>query len=174
MSRTLPGGMSTDLAANGTAPRYLCEIGFSPALYFYSGSGDITYDNSAGSPVLWTGNGFSVTALQSDKAGVMTASLEIPNHDSSFSAIVLATSTLDPVPVEIHYREGSNTVKIFDGFVAGYPSIGQRVAINCTNQNTHFTMTPRLAIAPPLFNHVIPSGTVIAWGSRHIKIGRPS
>jgi len=165
MARTLPAGMSTALVADGTAPRLLLALDFATPVYFYSGSGTVDYNNTT-----WTGNGFVRRLMTSAPDGVQKLTVEIPNADSSMSAIVLNQSSLRQVACQLYEKHDDDTVRVFDGYVSGYPELMGRVVITAINRSEQYEFTPRLTIAPHLCNHITPSGSEIAWGKRLIRL----
>lgn len=172
MARTLPAGMATDLATDGTAPRWLLELQFQTPLYLHSGSTNVTANNYAGAENTFVANEFRVTGLRKIDGGDIACDVEFPNDDNSMSSTILTQPTTREVQMYLWYVEGANRLLEFDGFVAEYPRLYTTVQISASSRSFRYEYTPRLTIAPHIFNHLTPSGTVIEWGQRKFILRR--
>ena len=142
-----------------TDPTYLVELGFDPPLYL-----------STGQSVQWDGHHWeqaplSVSTITSDATGSQSISLSIGNQDRAYGALVLSQRAKDRyVKCWIAYAAGGDPVLFADGIMDG-ASVGEEVQIGVIGRSTSYGSVPRIICAPPLMNHLPPSGTVIRFGT---------
>ncbi len=153
MSRPVSSAHSTALAETVTRPLYLVELGFSSTLRISSRE-TLTYLS-----VSWTAASFRMSMPSSGNWSV-----DIFNEALSLGASVLSQGTAGKT-AKVYHLTGAGPFAdddgelLLDGEMGEATIAGDRVQIALKKRPP--LRTPRLLVAPPVFNHLPVSGTVI-------------
>ena len=160
MKTSLPTNIASGITQQVTIPLYLVELHFSSILYL-STRQQATYNDGTGINT-YLKSGTNVRNVS--EKGVI---VELDNSDGfSGSAIVLGEGVRDKV-IRIYaaYGEGStlgtdDVYLYFEGYMSHVSSIdANKVVIQSSFLSEELAYTPRIYCAPPLCNHIPPTGT---------------
>lgn len=147
MSRTLSTKSQGEVTKQTTRPVWLVEIGFSTPLRL----------SSRETIAVSGGNTFTAAGIK-----VSPSSIELFNETFQYSATFLGGTAGKAVKVWVVYGAGpfstSDLDMFFDGQI-GPCSVGERII--CGLRPNPPVFTPRLMVAPPVFNHLPPDGAEI-------------
>lgn len=143
----------------------MVQLGFDIPLY-YSSRQEITLDGNT-----YIANKIIPLNLTTTPKGVVQGSIPISNLDLAIGVVALG-EILQGKTCKIYtaYTLDSSviladTVLLLDGIVNGVSSISEKeVVLTVNGINSNILNSPRIYIAPNLFNHAIPAGTKITWG----------
>ncbi len=154
MARTLAAGFETQLTATVTDPGYLIYLGFDPERY-YATKSTVTVLSQT-----WqVGSGIKV-----DFVNHMEARFSMRNTDASVTSMVSGI-VLGDIPCKIYSIYASLTALIFDGFLDGSPDLAEDEVTFDARAASFSKFAPAERIAPPVFNHLMPTGLELRWGS---------
>ena len=168
MPRSVSAPTLSAVAAVFTQPMYFLALHFSPVLR-YSTLGERNW-----SGYQWAGTGAQIESL-SDDNGHMSGVISVPNADLSFGALVLSQGARGKA-CEIWAADASaldtaDPVQIFSGYMDA-AEIGMRVTIEIVSDRWEAAFLPRVVCAPPIFNHLPASGTLLKWGGDTYELRR--
>jgi len=161
MPRTIPAGQLTEIAKNVTVPVYLVQLGFNTPLY-YSSKQQIVFDSNT-----YLEDKLSKVSLN-DNEGIISGTLSISNIDLSIGGVALS-ETLQGKTCKIYTvttTAGTTTDAILylDGVVTGVSNISEKeVTLEFSTVSANIAFSPRIYCSSPLFNHIIPTGSIINW-----------
>jgi hypothetical protein len=167
MSRSLSAHLDTATTATTTEPWHLVQIG--------------TLRLTDGPTTTWGGYtwlgyaGVSVDGQGSDGTGQHRGIVTLPNHDGAIGGMVLAGGADDVVcGIWQVYGPGphaaSDAALLVDGVVDDARLVGEWAELSYVSLGADARQLPRLRIAPPTFNHLLPEGTVLEWGGMQITV----
>lgn len=168
--RTISTRNDTEVAKKITKPFYIMDLVLT-----------ITYRWSTLGSVLWNGqtytpNGLRVMEINDIPGGSKEGRFSLPNHDNAASALALGEDLNDKT-CRIWKLYGDepyavdDAISVFDGVLDGSSSIkSNEVIFGFTSEGRLREMSPRIHIAPPLFNHLPARGTVLAWAGERFEL----
>lgn len=162
MPRTITPAQQVELAKNVTTPVYLIHLDFTIPLY-YSTKQEIIYDTNT-----YVADK-AVKVTLNDNSGIISGTLQISNIDLNIGAVALS-ETLQGKACNIYTISttagtATDVTLLMGGVVSGVSSISEKqVILEVNSINANIAYSPRIYCSPPLFNHAIPSGTIINWG----------
>jgi hypothetical protein len=114
--------------------------------------------------------------METDVLGRVSASISMSNLDRVLGTVVLQQNAKDhDIKIYVHYPSGSagsvDPMLLVEGIMDG-ASVSERVFINVISRSAYFGSSPRIVCAPPVFNHLPPTGTVLNWGSVTLTLER--
>lgn len=154
MPLELSSATTTAIGADFVQPVYFVEIGFSTTIYL-----------SSGREVTWAGHTWDEGGVRVLGVGEQ-ASLQLPNQDSVYSAIILGEGIRDcTAKIWACYTvspASDDPALIFDGYLSSASTIDRdKVILECRSEATRELHVPNLVCAPPLMNHLTAPGTII-------------
>lgn len=154
MPRTLAAGFDAQLTATVTDPGHLIYLGFSPARYYATKATVTTLSQT------WQiGSGIKI-----DFVNHLEARFSMRNTDASVTSMVAGVVLAD-IPCQIYSIYASFTALLFDGFLDGSPDLAEDEVLFEARAASFSKYAPAERIAPPVFNHLMPAGFEIRWGS---------
>lgn len=154
--RTITSALQTELDRDVTTPSYLVKLELpGSTIHFSTGQetvlDGVTYDPSLG----------AVQRVNSAEATIL-----LINTALDISNAALSTSFIDsPVEIRISYTPtaiAADSPILFKGFIDNPNSISfDYVKMNCYAAPRMMSWSPRAFAAPPVFNFLIPGGTII-------------
>ena len=170
MPRTISAAQQAELAKNVTTPVYLVQFMFNTPLY-YSSRQQVVYDSNT----YLEDKLMNVTL--NDARGIVSGTVRISNIDLSIGATALVETLQGKVCniYTISTTSGSaitaDTTLLLEGIVSGVSSISEKeVILDVNSVNANIAFSPRIYCAPPLFNHAVPSGTIITWNGASYEL----
>lgn len=168
MPRTITPAQIAELSKNVTTPVYLVQLMFNTPIY-YSSKQQVVYAANTYVP-----DKLAKVTL-SDSNGIISGNLKISNIDLSIGAIALAETLQGKVcniyTVTTSLSTATDTTLLLEGVVSGVSSISEKeVILDVNSINANIAYSPRIYCAPPLFNHAIPSGTIIVWNGNSYEL----
>lgn len=150
-----------------TKPVYLVQLDFSPPVYL-STAQEVSWGGYT-----WEPFAVSVGRVAFNTLGSANVNISVNNLDRSFGVLVLNQGARDRgAKVYVYYPEGPiDPFMLSEGVMDGC-SIDEQVQINIVSRSSYYGRTPRILCAPPVFNHLPPTGTVIRWSNTSITLER--
>ncbi len=169
--RALSGPTAAALAGPITRPILLIELSLAPVQRWSTG-GPVTWDGYT-----WSESGARVEELRELPGAAVEGRISAPNADGALGTLLLSQGATDvPCRIWALYGDGpyalGDAVLLFGGVTDGAEH-GLRVTLDLITAARRRLTAPRLRCAPPLCNHLPPSGTVVSWnGERYALEGR--
>lgn len=161
--RSLTTDVITAISADGTAPRYLVKLGYSTVIYLSSRE-TVTWDGHT-----WSGSiGVDVESISTAQGGGQTATIRLPNHDATYSALVLGDGIRE-ISADIYMLYGdapfatADGVHVFSGQIDSVPSIGDWVTMTLRSSGGAISHTPRIRLSAFIGEDMPVPGTRIQW-----------
>ena len=162
--RTVSASTEAAITSNGTEPRYLVRLGYSPVIYLSSRE-TVTWDGQS-----WTGaaGGVAVDSISQSSGGGQTASIRLPNHDAAYAALVLG-SGIREITADIYMLYGDapfaadDGEHIFSGQIDSVPTIDDWVVMQLRSSGASVSSTPRIRLAAFIGDDMPVPGTRIQW-----------
>lgn len=162
--------MTFDLAVLNnpvTSPAFHLELGFAPPVRYCS-AGTVNWNGFS-----WVEKGFEVSELDVDVRGLERMTVTCENLDLQLGVVTLAQVAKDkPVKIWLTYdpwKPDSPRQLLMSGFMDG-AVIGDYIVYQVISDSTYYGAAPRVNCAPPVFNHLPPSGTIVRWGSTEVTV----
>lgn len=162
MPRSLSAVVSSSVVQAGTVPIYLVSLGYTPIIRL-STNGTRVWNGQT-----WSDSGVKVSQLRRTSGGGQAGSIQLPNHDNGFGAIVLGAGIRD-IPVDIYQVYGdaphaaADAEHLFSGHIDAVPSIDDFVSMSLISAGAVVQRTPRITLATFLGSSMPVPGTRIVW-----------
>lgn len=169
--RTVTAKVQTAIESAGTRPGYLMLLGFTTPLRL-STRGSVIWDGQT-----WAATPFRLNGPSLSEGGGLSGAFVLQNMDNGIGATVLnegvrgKTCQIWALYGDAPYA-ASDPVMIFDGVMDGVPQLDDYATITFRSDRSRTTFCPRIRLAPPLCNHVPPTGTVITGNGVALTLER--
>ncbi len=167
--RALSVATAAKIAEHHTKPGFLVQITFASQIVRLSSAAEQNW-NAA----IWVKAGLDVSGV--DAAG-RQGTVKLWDYDASFRTMVLTDGVADRRISIWKFYEGAvdagDPVLIFDGVGDRCEIREGKVTVTLAKSGSGVMLTPRRRIGPASgFNFLLPTGTLIPWGDRVLKLER--